>query len=110
MYEYMAYVTKVYDGDTITCNVSCGFGISLQKQKIRLANINAPEMRGAQREEAVKSRDALASKILNNNIILQTNKDKKGKYGRYIGTIIKDGVNINNWMLENNYAVKYGKK
>ena len=33
-YKYKAHVTKVYDGDTITVSIDCGFGIELQKQKI----------------------------------------------------------------------------
>ena len=45
-YIYNAFVTSVYDGDTITCNIDCGFGVILQKQKIRLYGLNTPEMRG----------------------------------------------------------------
>jgi hypothetical protein len=41
----------------------------------------------------------------------QTIKDKKGKYGRYLGILHleEDGkyININDWLLENDYAVKY---
>lgn len=33
-------------------------------------------------------------------------KDKKGKYGRYIGTVFIDDENINDWLVENNLAVK----
>ena len=30
---YNAYVESVYDGDTITCDINCGFGIKLENQK-----------------------------------------------------------------------------
>ena len=106
---YKAKVIKVYDGDTITCNIDCGFGIILKKQKIRLHGINAPEMKGDSRDEGIQSRDELREKILDNNIILKTFKDKKGKYGRYLGLIYYDDININEWMIDNNYAVKYSK-
>ena len=33
MYEYRAYVKKVYDGDTITVDIDLGFNIILHKQK-----------------------------------------------------------------------------
>ena len=39
-YIYKAHVDSVYDGDTITCTIDCGFGVYLAKQKIRLYGIN----------------------------------------------------------------------
>lgn len=29
VYTYKAFVTSVYDGDTITCDIDCGFGVVL---------------------------------------------------------------------------------
>ena len=40
LYVYKAYVEQVYDGDTITCTIDCGFGINCKKQKVRLYGIN----------------------------------------------------------------------
>lgn len=105
-YLYKATVTKVYDGDTITCNINCGFGIILQNQKIRLYGLNTKEVRGEEKEEGIKVRDLLREKILNKDIILETLKDKKGKYGRYLGIIHCDNKNINDWLLESGYAEK----
>ena len=31
-------------------------------------------------------------------------KDRKGKYGRYLGIIFLDGVNMNDWLIQNGYA------
>lgn len=118
MYTYKAYVTSVYDGDTITVDIELGFGIVSRKQKIRLSKINAPEVRGEEREAGLVSRDALREKILHKEIIITTFKDKKGKYGRYIGEIYLEEVgevineevtssnliNINEWLVENGYA------
>jgi micrococcal nuclease len=118
MYTYRAYVTSVYDGDTITVDIELGFGIVARKQKIRLLHINTPEVRGEEREAGLVSRDALREKILHKNIIITTFKDKKGKYGRYLGEIyleevgetINEGVetsvliNINEWLVEKGYA------
>ena len=42
------------------------------------------------------------------SIILQTKTDdSRGKYGRILGELIVDGVNVNQYMIDNNYAVAY---
>ena len=105
-YKYNAFVEKVYDGDTITVSIDCGFGIQLQKQKIRLYGINTPEVRGEERELGLISRDKLREKILGKTIVLNTIKDKKGKYGRYLGIIYLNDENINDWLVANNLAVE----
>ena len=105
IYFYKAYVEKVYDGDTITCTIDCGFGLSMKTQKIRLYGINTPELRGAEKKAGIMARDRLRSKILHQNVLIETFKDKKGKYGRYLATIFLDSVNINEWLVQNGYAV-----
>lgn len=107
LYYYRAYVESVYDGDTITCSIDCGFNFLMKKQKIRLLGIDTPEIRGEERERAIYVRDKLREKILNKNIIIKTEKDKKGKYGRYLATIYYNNENINDWLIENGYAKKY---
>jgi micrococcal nuclease len=106
IYTYKAFVSSVYDGDTITCDIDCGFGVILKKQKIRLYGLNAPEVRGESKELGIITRDKLRERILNKDIYLKTIKDKKGKYGRYIATVYIDTENINDWLVENNLAVK----
>jgi len=85
--------------------IDLGFNIT-NKIKIRLYGINAPEIRGEQRPEGLKSRDYLRSLILDKDIIIQTLKDKKGKYGRYIGIIHLEDKNINELLVESGHAVK----
>jgi micrococcal nuclease len=98
----------VYDGDTITVNIDLGLDVYLNKQKIRLLGINAPEMRGKDKARGIKSRDWLRSKIEERIIIIRIDdKKSKGKYGRWLGVIIVDGVNINKKMVEMKLAVKY---
>jgi endonuclease YncB( thermonuclease family) len=65
-------------------------------------------MRGSPRKEkelAIKSRDALHNKIYNKHITLRNNKTEK--YGRILSTIYLGNENINDWMVDNGYAVKY---
>jgi len=107
MYEYRAYVRKIYDGDTITVDIDLGFDIILHKQKIRLLRINTPEVRGEQREASLKSRDALRLKIGSKWIVIKTQQDKKGKYGRWLGEIWLEDECINDWLLSEGHAVVY---
>ena len=106
-YCYNAYVTDVYDGDTITCNIDVGFGINLFKQKIRLFGIDTPELRGVERPLGLLIRNKLRSLILNKDIILYTIKDKKGKYGRLLGIICLDNLIINQMLLEDPRVKSY---
>lgn len=107
MYEYKATVIKVYDGDTITVDFQLGFGIILKSQKIRLLGINTPEVRGESKPEGLISRDALRERILGKLVTIRTSKDKKGKYGRWLGEVFMEKENINLWLLAEGYARVY---
>jgi len=87
-YIYRAVVVSVYDGDTITVDVDCGFGVWLKKQKIRLAGINTPEVRGDERDEGLEARDALRAMLPGGRgIVISTQKDQRGKFGRWIAEV-----------------------
>lgn len=49
--------------------------------------VNTPELRRSDREAGIKARDALRKLILGKSVLLKTIRDRKGKYGRYIGEI-----------------------
>lgn len=104
MYIYQAIITAVYDGDTVTANIDCGFNIWKKGEKLRLFGINTPEVRGEERPEGLKSRDFLRDLILDKKVQIQTVKDKKGKYGRYLATIVLDGVNVNKLLVEKGFG------
>ena len=105
LYCYLAVVTAVYDGDTITVDIDLGLSTQRVGESIRLAHINTPEVRGAEREKGLISRDWLREKIMGKTIIIKTLKDKKGKYGRYLGEIYLDGENINDALVKAGLAV-----
>ena len=107
MYEYNAKIISVYDGDTVTAEIDLGFKIKIT-EKIRLIRINTPEVRGEEKELGLISRDRLRELILNKNVIIKTQKDKKGKYGRYLGEIIINDMNVNDWLVTEGLA-KYKK-
>ncbi|MFH1527939.1 MAG: thermonuclease family protein [Bacteroidota bacterium] len=110
LYHYKANVISVYDGDTITVNIDLGMNVWANKEKIRFARIDAPEIRGKSREKGLKSRDYLRELLLNKKVILQTIKDRKEKYGRYLAEVwleISDNnfVNVNDLLVEKNFAI-----
>ena len=108
MYEYQAKLHSVYDGDTIRLDIDLGFGVWLNKQTIRLAGIDAPELRGTERENGLKAKEALNEMLQKaKSISLRTFRDKKGKYGRWIAIIYADNTNVNEWMIENGFAKVY---
>ena len=111
MYEYKCEVTRVVDGDTIDVIADLGFSI-LHKCRVRLFGIDTPESRTRDLDEKVRGK--LASKFLSDaiqhgeDVILRSElKDSKGKYGRVLGTIIVDGVDVNQQMVDKHLAVKY---
>ena len=104
MYEYEAALLRVVDGDTVWLRVDCGFDLHLD-MSVRLFGINAPElitMEGKAVRAWMEKALPVGSKVM-----LKTYKDKREKYGRYLGTIIKDGQNINETLVNEGLAVRY---
>ncbi len=111
LYHYNAVVTDVYDGDTCTVDIDLGMNTWLRGEKIRLYRINTPEIVGKTKSEGIKSRDYLRKLVLDKAVIIQTIKDRKEKYGRYLGEVwiaSKEGVqkNINDEMVKAKMAVR----
>jgi len=117
MYEYNCKIVRVVDGDTVDVDIDLGFGIWIQKERIRLYAIDTPESRTRDSMEKIfgKMASAIVEKFLplGSIQILQTVQDKAGKFGRVLGKFkIFDGKNdrettLNEWMIENHYAVAY---
>lgn len=100
--ETLAGSVYVIDGDTVI----------LDKIHIRLAGIDAPEM---QQSCQIDKRDYLcgrdARKVLLNKINGSTIRCEKlglDKYGRTLATCYRGETNLNQWMVEQGWAVAYG--
>ena len=111
MYEYKCKVLKVVDGDTVDVLADLGFSI-FHKCRVRLYGIDTPESRTRNLDE--KARGKLASKYLKDSVenadelILRSElKDSKGKYGRVLGTLLADGLDLNKSMVAQHLAVEY---
>jgi len=109
-YFYKAKVVSVYDGDTCRADIALGFGVVLANKTIRLANIDTAEIRSKDKETALVARDRLRELILGKEVVLQTIKDRTGKYGRIIGTIYSGGRNINEMLIEEGLAERLSRK
>lgn len=107
MYEYKAVVIRVYDGDTVRCNIDLGFEHWMMNQTIRLYGIDTPEIRGEERPMGLESAEWLRSRIYGEEIILKTYKDKKGKYGRWLAEVFHDGINLNQQLIKEGLAEPY---
>ncbi len=111
MYEYSCKVERVVDGDTVDVVLNLGFDI-MYKSRVRLYGIDTPESRTRNLDE--KARGKMASAFLKNaidtgeKVVIQTKlKDSRGKFGRVLGNIIVDGININQLMIDNYHAAAY---
>ena len=112
MFTYQATVLRIIDGDTVDVDIDLGFSVWLKKQRVRMMGIDTPESRTRDKEEKVRgllSKKKLTELCPVGSIVqLMTAKDKnKGKFGRILGTLVVDGVDVNQWLIENNYAVPY---
>ncbi len=107
-------VIKVYDGDTITIAAKLPYsGSPLYRFSVRLNGIDSPEIKGGAEEEKIaakKSKKALEEIILHKTVVLKNVSTEK--YGRILADVYFNDLHLNNWMVENGYAIKYdgGKK
>ena len=111
MYEYSCTVDRVVDGDTCDVTLDLGFDI-LYRSRVRLYGIDTPESRTRNKDEKVRGKlaSAFLQKAIDNGekVIIETKlKDSRGKFGRVLGNVIVDGVNINQAMINSYLAVAY---
>lgn len=111
MYQYSCDVLRTIDGDTIDVRLDLGFKI-YHKARVRLYGIDTPESRTRDKDE--KARGLLAKnhilQALDNGkqAVIQTKlKDSRGKFGRVLGVLVIDGVDINQQMVDEYLAVAY---
>ena len=102
-------IVKIIDGDTFDCIMDLGFDVLLEA-RVRMYGIDTPESRTRDLEEkkfGLLAKDWLGNH-LNDDIIITTELDnEKGKFGRILGTVWAEGININEQMIEEHMAVRY---
>lgn len=107
MYEYRAVVRSVYDADTIRVDIDLGCNVWLHDEPLRLYGIDAPELRGSEREAGLVARDWLRKRLPEGaEITIDTKKDRKGKYGRWLAIVYLDGEDLNEALVESGHAIR----
>ena len=105
-------VTRVVDGDTIYGDIDLGFNFGARKMEFRLAEVNTPEIKGANRTAGLAAKEYVEGKVLNKEVCILTKKDSKEKYGRYLAWVYyKEAENLwvclNKKLVEMNLAVPF---
>ena len=111
LYHYNAKVVRVVDGDTVDTLIDLGFDIRIG-QRVRLYGINTPECRTRDKDEkkaglAAKARLVEMLKENKNKCVIKTSLDKKGKYGRVLGVLYVNDVDLNEALVNEGHAKQY---
>lgn len=88
-YTYKAKIISVYDADSFTALVDLGMRVSMTVP-LRLFGINAPEIRGSEKEAGNEAKEFVKSLILNKEVTIKTYKNPEDKYGRWLAEVIGD--------------------
>ena len=90
-------VVGVHDGDTLTC-----LDENNQQQKVRMAEIDAPEIG---QDFGKVSRDAMAGMVFGKTV--EVVDEGKDRYGRWIGHVYVNGMDVNRQMVATGNAWHY---
>ncbi len=107
MFYYNVEILRIVDGDTVDVRVDLGFNV-WHKCRVRLVGINVPESRTRDLEE--KSRGLAAKQWLIDKLEfkeVEMQSHGVGKYGRVLGELYVNKVNINKLMVKEGHAEEY---
>jgi micrococcal nuclease len=110
-YHYSCKVVDIHDGDTIKVDIDLGFGVVLKSQTFRFFGINAPEIHGETKTAGLKTTAYVQQVLADKDIIIESIKDEKEKFGRWLGKIYyldgSDWKDLNQELLDKDLAVKF---
>ena len=109
-YVYNAFVTNVVDGDTIDADVDLGFTVwvSIRFRLYGLDTMETNDKDPIKREQALKAKQFVIDRLLNQNVTLRSHKTDK--YGRWLADIYLTNdmtKSVNTILLEEGLAKKY---
>ena len=93
-------IKSCYDGDTCT---------TIDGERIRLACIDTPEIKGKKADPipAKEARDFLNNLLVNKKVSIK--RITKDRYGRTVGELFKNGLNIQKMIVEKGHGKIYKK-
>jgi micrococcal nuclease len=107
-YVYKCRLDRVVDGDTLDTDLMLGFGVVLEKQRVRLVGIDTPESRTrdlAEKKLGLQAKELL-KELTQDGFVLES--QGRGKYGRILGVLWDfDGNSINQKLIDAGLAVEY---
>ncbi len=108
-YTYSAKVLRVIDGDTVEADIDLGFHTWRRAERLRLARIDAPEIRGGSREKGFAAKKWLSELIEGQWLIVRTvadksGRDSRGSFGRYLVELFYEGKNLNDELVKAGHA------
>ena len=111
LFRYRARLTRVVDGDTVRLDLDLGLKIWVLDQILRLIDIDTPEIRGAERQDGLRSKAFVVERLTGlgpDDLIVETIQDSKGKYGRWLARIHyrREGVwtDLNQELIDTGHA------
>jgi micrococcal nuclease len=114
LYHYRAKVLRVVDGDTIKVEyIDKGFGdkhVGTPKRPptLRFARIDAPEVRGEEREEGLKAEARVLELLGKHGPDILVRTIEEDTFGRWLAEIwLSDGTNLSDLLLEEGLAEEY---
>lgn len=122
LYTYRGRLIRVIDGDTIEVDIDLGFNVLLGQRKLRLAELDTPEIKTEEGKYAKQvttdwlKENTIFKKQLTesiNYVTFETLSDKPDKYGRILAKVYgKDGTTLNQYLVDKGIAKFYdgGKK
>jgi micrococcal nuclease len=112
MFEYRVEVLRVVDGDTLECEIDCGFKIALTEH-VRLFGIDTPEVYGPHAVPEGKLASAFTRTWVSDRQgegkqlwIRSDRYDEREKYGRILATLFCEGeeISLNTALMEAGHA------
>ena len=102
-----ARILRVIDGDTLLVAVKIWFGQTVVEH-VRIAGIDAPEMKGRCQSEIVAARSArqyLAGLVGGGAVELRD--VRREKYGRALASVAASGIDVSTRMIDAGFARAY---
>jgi hypothetical protein len=104
---YFGRTAHIRDGDTLVVTYNDPAANAALPHVIRLARLDAAELRPAVQPGAVAARAALARLVSNRTLTIVPTRNWPDPYGRLIAEVWTEGVNVTNEMIEAGYATTY---
>ena len=87
----LATVVRIIDGDTLVAQIDLGFSVSVN-ESLRLRDVDAPEIRGEDKEAGFRWRDYVERRLaVGSKILIQTFKTRTGRdvttFSRYVADV-----------------------